>query len=220
MAVQFGLLLQNKHVWITCKYLTKVKIQCKVSFNFLPKISQMYYHFSNCSNILIQVLFTAELQNMNEMKLFLSHPWIIHCPLKFYILPLKKLRAKLTRKFDTSCNMQDCTTFKAQKFLLLSCRKTALCLANKVYDIYLRVWCYSFFSPKACYYFFFSFKRGNFFSKNLFALETRKYLEMPFPLVNNFAKVPKDSFLSAEFQIGRYFYRVLHLKIVMTKRTF
>ena len=75
-----------------------------------------------------------------------------------------------------------------------------------------------FFHPKLVTIFSFSFKRGNFFSKNLFALETRKYLEMPFPLVNNFAKVPKDSFLSAEFQIGRYFYRVLHLKIVTTKR--
>ena len=78
----------------------------------------------------------------------------------------------------------------------------------------------AFFHPKLVTISSFSFKRGNFFSKNLFALETRKYLEMPFPLVNNFAKVPKDSFLSAEFQIGRYFYRVLHLKIVMTKRTF
>ena len=129
----------------------------------------MYYHFSNCSNILIQVLFTAEL-NMNEMKLFLSHPWIIHCPLKFHILPRKKLRAKLTRKFDTSCNMQDCTTFEAQKFLLLSCRKTALFLANKVYDIYLRVWCYSFFSPKACYYFFFFLQKRQFFQQKLVCL--------------------------------------------------
>ena len=78
----------------------------------------------------------------------------------------------------------------------------------------------AFFHPKLVTISSFSFKRGNFFSKNLFALETRKYLEMPFPLVNNFAKVPKDSFLSAEFQIGRYFYRVLHLKIIITKRMF
>ena len=152
---------------------------------------------------------------------FLIHELFI-APSSFTSSPEKKLRAKLTRKFDTSCNMQDCTTFEAQKFLLLSCRKTALLSKQSLWYLLTSLMLQLFFTQSLLLLtiFSFSFKRGNFFSKNLFALETRKYLEMPFPLVNNFAKVPKDSFLSAEFQIGRYFYRVLHLKIVTTKRTF
>ena len=45
-----------------------------------------------------------------------------------------------------------------------------LFLANKVYDIYLRVWCYSFFSPKACYYFFFFLQKRQFFQQKLVCL--------------------------------------------------
>ena len=145
-------------------YLLKTKISYFCSFNFLPKVSKMYYHFSNCSNILIQVLFTAEL-NMNEMKLFLSHPWIIHCPLKFHILPRKKLRAKLTRKFDTSCNMQDCTTFQAQKFLLLSCRKTALLSKQSLWYLLTSLMLQLFFTQSLLLFLLFPSKEAIFSAK-------------------------------------------------------
>ena len=145
-------------------YLLKTKISYFCSFNFLPKVSKMYYHFSNCSNILIQVLFTAEL-NMNEMKLFLSHPWIIHCPLKFHILPRKKLRAKLTRKFDTSCNMQDCTTFEAQKFLLLSCRKTALLSKQSLWYLLTSLMLQLFFTQSLLLFLLFPSKEAIFSAK-------------------------------------------------------
>ena len=167
MAVQFGLVLQNKHVRIS--YLSKAKFNIKFHLIFSQKFPKCITTFQTVPIFSYKFYLRLNWIWMRWNFFFLIHELFI-APSSFTSSPEKKLRAKLTRKFDTSCNMQDCTTFEAQKFLLLSCRKTALSLANKVYDIYLRVWCYSFFSPKACYYFFFFLQKRQFFQQKLVCL--------------------------------------------------
>ena len=115
MAVQYGLLLQNKHVWI--RYLTKAEFNVKFHSIFSQKFPKCITTFQTVPIFSYKFYLRLNWIWMRWNFFFLIHELFI-APSSFTSSPEKKLRAKLTRKFDTSCNMQDCTTFEAQKFLL------------------------------------------------------------------------------------------------------